>query len=202
NQVDTPLLDTVEDLIDNILEENSINDILEEDSIDNMLEEELIDDVLEEESFEFEGFDSEYGPYLLNFTSMMLFIWITKHMISTTAYEDLVKIITHFNYCKEEVVKNIRRICKWRSRLPLLKVYQHNIPIYKQQTPSTVVSIKKTFTISPLVYLKRILNNPTLVSKMYFGPGIIEEEKYEFWHGDLWQDSPLFGKYKIKLNNQ
>ncbi|CAG8723761.1 9434_t:CDS:2, partial [Acaulospora morrowiae] len=120
----------------------------------------------------------------------------------TTAYEDLVKIITHFNYCKEDVVKNIRRIRKWRSRLPLLKVCQHNIPIYKQQTPSTVVSTKKAFTISPLVHLKRILNNPTLVSKMYFGPGVIEEEKYEFWHGDLWQDSPLFGKYEIKLNNQ
>lgn len=37
--------------------------------------------VLEEESSDFKGFDGEYGPYFPNFTSAMLFIWITKHMI-------------------------------------------------------------------------------------------------------------------------
>ncbi|CAG8715210.1 10888_t:CDS:2, partial [Cetraspora pellucida] len=29
--------------------------------------------------------------------------------------------------------------------------------------------------------------------QMYFGPGVEAETKEEFWHGDIWQQSPLFG---------
>ncbi|PKB96947.1 hypothetical protein RhiirA5_385000 [Rhizophagus irregularis] len=35
---------------------------------------------------------------------------------------------------------------------------------------------------------------------LYFGPGIETEEKKEFWHGDLWAESPLFGQEKIAVN--
>ena len=68
------------DIIEEVLTEDvddsyrSLLDILEEEvSMDG--------DVLEEESSDFEGFDGEYGPYFPNFTSTMIFIWITKHMI-------------------------------------------------------------------------------------------------------------------------
>ena len=71
-----------------------------------------------------------------------------------------------------------------------------------QQTPSTYKSSKEAFTISPLTHLERILNNPILISKMYFGPGVVTDEKQEFWHGELWQDSPMFGEYEIKNSNE
>ena len=74
------------------------------------------------------------------------------------------------------------------------------MPLCIQQTPSTYKSTKKAYTISPLTYLERILNNPVLMSKMYFGPGV--NEKCEFWHGELWQDSLLFGEHEIKDNNE
>ncbi|CAB4392750.1 unnamed protein product [Rhizophagus irregularis] len=73
------------DIDDNyIIEEVSIEDI--DDSyrpLLNVMEEEVpVDsDVLEEESPNFKGFDGEYGLYFPNFTSAMIFIWITKHMI-------------------------------------------------------------------------------------------------------------------------
>ncbi|UZO16855.1 uncharacterized protein OCT59_008223 [Rhizophagus irregularis] len=35
---------------------------------------------------------------------------------------------------------------------------------------------------------------------MYFGPGINSEEKSEFWHGNLWGESPLFGQHKILIS--
>ena len=66
------------------IEEVSIEDIddLRRSLLDIVEEEVLTDsDVLEEESSSFEGFDSEYGPYFPNFTSAMIFIWVTKHMI-------------------------------------------------------------------------------------------------------------------------
>ena len=35
---------------------------------------------------------------------------------------------------------------------------------------------------------------------LYFEPGIEAEEKKEYWHGDLWAESPLFGQDKIIIN--
>src|SRR5581483_2923569 len=34
-------------------------------------------------------------------------------------------------------------------------------------------------------------------SKLYFGPGIFSETNEEFWHGNIWAESPLFGQSKI-----
>ena len=71
-----------------------------------------------------------------------------------------------------------------------------------QKMPSTYTSTKKAYTISPLTYLERVLNNPLLMLNMYFGPGMVITEKREFWHGELWQDLPMFREYKIKSDNE
>ncbi|KAF0484407.1 hypothetical protein F8M41_023009 [Gigaspora margarita] len=85
-----------------------------------------------------------------------------------------------------------------RNRLPLAEARQHNVPLCMNKTPSTYEATKKMFTISPLIHLEHILNNPVLMPKMYFGPRIVTKEKREFWHGELWQDSLLFGECEIK----
>ena len=88
-----PLDDIINASIEDIDDSNRLLlDIIEEDSKEDIddLYRSLLDiandtpvnnDVLEEESSNFKGFDGEYGPYFPNFTSMMIFIWITKHMI-------------------------------------------------------------------------------------------------------------------------
>ncbi|CAG8480313.1 11358_t:CDS:2 [Funneliformis mosseae] len=80
----------------------------------NTEEEEFFDnyDLLEKESSDFKDFNRKYGPFFPNFTSSMLFIWITKHIISISAYKDLFKILTHLEYRKEDLIANIRQICK------------------------------------------------------------------------------------------
>ncbi|KAF0433217.1 hypothetical protein F8M41_005121 [Gigaspora margarita] len=60
--------------------------------------EDSTNDMLEDMSSEFKGFDSKYGLYFSNFTSAIIFIWITKHIISTSAYKDFVKILTYSEY--------------------------------------------------------------------------------------------------------
>ncbi|KAF0490305.1 hypothetical protein F8M41_021950 [Gigaspora margarita] len=49
----------------------------------------------------------EYGPYFNNFTEMSLFTWVTKYMITTKTYEDLMCIIQHSNFRPEYIIKNI-----------------------------------------------------------------------------------------------
>ena len=48
--------------------------------------------------------------------------------------------------------------------------------------------------------IERVLSNPQLSSKMYFGCGIETEEKKELWHGEIWKESPLFGKEHLEIN--
>ncbi|CAG8754804.1 18868_t:CDS:2, partial [Gigaspora rosea] len=134
------------DILD-LLEEASIES--DSDSIYNHRNDEHsesdtieVDNVLEDMTSDFEGFESEYGPYFPNFTSAMFFIWITKHMISTLAYEDLVKILKHPEYQKKDVTTNIRQIRKWRYRLPLAQIHKHNMPLCMKRTPSTYESTK------------------------------------------------------------
>jgi DNA-directed RNA polymerase subunit delta len=39
------------------------------------------EEIVDEDEKSFKGFRGEYGPYFQNFTSTMLFLWISKHMI-------------------------------------------------------------------------------------------------------------------------
>ena len=42
---------------------------------------------------DFKAFEGEYGPYFTDFTSTMLFIWITKHMICMCCIHCLISTI-------------------------------------------------------------------------------------------------------------
>jgi hypothetical protein len=44
-----------------------------------------------------------------------------------------------------------------------------------------------------------ILNNPSLFSNMYFGPGQEVTESKELWHGDIWKESARFGQASIAI---
>ncbi|CAG8724668.1 2397_t:CDS:2 [Funneliformis caledonium] len=107
----------------------------------NTKEEEFFEDydLLEKESSDFKGFDREYDLYFPNFTSAILFIWITKHMISTSAYEDLFKILTHSEYRKEDLTANICQIRKWQDRLLLVKYSElwQNSPMFGEHEIET-----------------------------------------------------------------
>ena len=85
--------DDDEDGNDNDLEDISVNsnndDDFEDsnDGLQNDFENVLIDDNLFTQRIAdgpafFNPLNGEYGPYFANFTEQMLFLWITKHMIS------------------------------------------------------------------------------------------------------------------------
>lgn len=106
----------------------------------------------------------------------------------------------HPDFQLEHVVENIRRLRLLRNRLPLQTIRSHRVPIQNLKTPSTSTPFKEAYTISVTEHIRRVLNNKTLQSQMYFGPGIEVEVKSEFWHGNIWQASPLFGQYSVWIN--
>ncbi|RGB28985.1 hypothetical protein C1646_796184 [Rhizophagus diaphanus] len=159
------------ELPENIDEYESFENISDSDS----------ENIFENSSLLNSSFDGEFDPYFSSSTSASIFAWITKHMISTNAYEDLIKILNHPNFDIKNVPTNIRNFKETnRNQLPLLTIKKHIIPISDMKTQST---------------------SQPRVSKMYNGLGIEIENKSEFWHGELWQQSPLFGKHSIIINS-
>ncbi|CAB5373717.1 unnamed protein product [Rhizophagus irregularis] len=143
------------------------------------------ENILENNTLPNSPFDGEFGPYFSSSTSASIFAWITKHMITTNAYEDLVKILNHPNFDVKEVPTNIRYFKKnSRARLPLLTVKKYTIPISNMKTQSTSQPFREAYAISLFDIIKKTLSNPLLISKMYNGPGIEVENKSEFWHGE------------------
>jgi len=122
-------------------------------------------------------------------------------MISSAAYEDLVSILLHEKFRSEDVVKSMRSIKRFRSGLPLMVIKSHDVKLSSKDTPSTSKKSKGAYSFSVIDHIKRLLSNPKLRDDLYFGEGIETNSKSEFWHGELWQQSPLFGAEYYRHNN-
>lgn len=112
----------------------------------------------------------------------------------------MVDIIRHPQFRSEDVVTNIRRFRKYRQRLPLLPIKSRRVNISDKKTPSTSKSTKEAYYLSLTDIIWHSLNNPTLFSQMYFGPGQQVERNQELWHGNIWKESPRFGHAFIQIN--
>ncbi|CAB5377600.1 unnamed protein product [Rhizophagus irregularis] len=107
-------------------------------------------------------------------------------MISTNAYEDLIKILNHPNFDIKDVPMNIRNFKEIsQNQLPLLIIKKHTIPISDMKTQSTSQPTRKVYPVSLIDTLTKILSNLFLVSKMYNGPGIEIENKIEYFTGEF-----------------
>ncbi|RHZ56115.1 hypothetical protein Glove_406g4 [Diversispora epigaea] len=137
-----------------------------------------------------------------NITSLMLFTWITKHMIGNSAYKDLVNIINNEDFNPIDVPKNIQTLKEQRKHLPLHKIRKNVVNINKEKTSSNSQLTKMVYSISIIDHIRTILNNLQIASRLYFGPGIETDKKSEFWHGTIWQESPLFGITSITVNRR
>ncbi|GBC42270.2 hypothetical protein GLOIN_2v1790940 [Rhizophagus irregularis DAOM 181602=DAOM 197198] len=176
--------DESDDENDYVDSDNENNDVVSDNEVEHK-NFEGSENILENNTLPNSPFDGEFGPYFSSSTSASIFAWITKHMITTNAYEDLVKILNHPNFDVKEVPTNIRYFKKnSRARLPLLTVKKYTIPISNMKTQSTSQPFREAYAISLFDIIKKTLSNPLLISKMYNGPGIEVENKSEFWHGE------------------
>lgn len=106
----------------------------------------------------------------------------------------------HPDFNTKDVVTNVRRFRQWRQRLPLMPIRSRPIKINQKKTPSTSKSIKPSYYLSIFDIIWNILNNPLLYKTLYFRPEIEVKENKEYWHGDLWAESPFFGQDTITIN--
>ena len=77
----------------------------------------------------------------------------------------------------------------------------HNVKINPMDTPSTSNLLRESYTFSINDHIQRILNNPSIYPKLYFGPGVETSERFELWHGQIWKESPIFGETSYQIGN-
>jgi hypothetical protein len=127
--------------------------------------------------------------------------FITLIFIGTHAYHELVKILRHPKFKADQIPYSVTTLKKFRKGLPLLPFTGKLVKIDLKHTPSNTLPLKEAYTFSIKDHIYHIINNLTLIPKMYFGPGVEKERSTEIWHGSLWKESPLFGETSIIINN-
>ncbi|CAG8489108.1 20818_t:CDS:2, partial [Racocetra persica] len=75
----------------------------------------------------------------------------------------------------------------------------HKVQINIRKSPSILLLIKNAYTLSIIDHIQQILKNSKLFSRMYFGPGIEEEDSSELWHRKIWSESSLFSDDTLKV---
>jgi len=184
---------------DNENYEGDDNENYEGDNNENYedMDECIIDEALKQN--ELPNNNGNFWPYFESITAALLFCWVYKHNISTKAYDELIDILQHPQFCINDIITNIRRFRKWRYRLPLISIRSRCVKISTKKTPSTTCTSKPAYYLSVSDIIWYVLNNRSLFNKMYFGPALEVKEKSEFWHGDLWGESPQFGQETIVI---
>jgi hypothetical protein len=144
--------------------------------------------------------DNQDEGNFTNISIMMMFTWITKHMIGRNAYRDLIKILKNEDFNLQDIPHNIQTLKEQNKHLPIYKIRKNTVNINKEKVPSNSQPTKITYSISIIDHIRAILKNTQIFPLLYFDPGIEDDQKSEFWHGKIWQESPLFGITNIKYN--
>ncbi|PKK61494.1 hypothetical protein RhiirC2_791723 [Rhizophagus irregularis] len=76
--------------------------------------------------------------------------------------------------------------------------YEDLVDILQNPKFKPIHAITYQLSINDIIWY--VLNNPSLIEHMYFGPDVYSEIKSEFWHGTLWGESPLLGKEEIIIS--
>ncbi|CAG8828623.1 46012_t:CDS:2, partial [Gigaspora margarita] len=88
----------------------------------------------------------------------------------------------------------------WRHNLSLMPIYSKTVNISTKKTLSNSKYAKDTYYLSINDIIWHVLNNPSLIKYMYFGPGQEVTNKSEYWQGNLWAESPRYGQDSIEIN--
>ncbi|CAG8730021.1 16389_t:CDS:2, partial [Cetraspora pellucida] len=100
--------------------------------------------------------------------------------IATNAYDELVEILHYLQFNINHVIKNIQFFRRWRQRLPLMPIYSRSINISTIKTSSKSNKIKKYYYLLIKDIIWNVLNNPSLMQHMHFGPGQEVTHKLEY----------------------
>jgi len=133
-----------------------------------------------------------------------LFVFSTfsnKEFLGSQAYQDLVKILQHPDFCVRKLPLSITMLKDLCYGLPIMTLNSHRVKINYMHTPSTTKLEKEGYTFSILDHIQCLINNLRVYSQLYFGSGVQTNKVVELWQGRIWKESPLFGETSLLIDN-
>ena len=130
----------------------------------------------------------QYGPHFPNYTSAAFSVFFAAFHLSRRTYNALVRIIRHPNFLASDV-PSYSQIKRLHRGVRTITTHIRQLPI----RTATSKEFTPTYTHSVIDIIRRAMESRILRSQMFFGAGQRVENSQEFYHGDLWKESPLFG---------
>lgn len=115
----------------------------------------------------------------------------------------LLRILRHSDFRLEDVPSSYKQCRTYLSSLPSLPIRVRDLQLNKKDLPTGIPSaITPVYSYSVKDVLLRALQMPSIASQMYFGIGRKAMKSKEFWHGEIWRESPLFGESIVHLKGR
>ncbi|GBC42881.2 hypothetical protein GLOIN_2v1774533 [Rhizophagus irregularis DAOM 181602=DAOM 197198] len=158
----------------------------DEETSEEASDEEIIDQPLNNEQLPHFTQSNEFNPYFNNITESLFFCWMQKHRICKLYHFKLTNKNTIITYSNSSLAT--------QAYDKLVDIIRH--PQFKKDD---VVPNSRRFRKYRRRYHSSYLNNPSISDNMYFGPGQEVTKSKEFWHGNIWKESPKFGQASITI---
>jgi hypothetical protein len=147
------------------------------------------------------NYHGPYGPYFPNYTAAAMSLFLLTAKLSRKNFNLLVRILTHPEFNKNHVPSSYKSAKRLLRGIPCLPIRLRNLPLTSNSSNSNRTRLAPTYTYSVEDILRRQFQTPSLRDAMYFGPGHKTSQPREFWHGELWRQSPLFGAREARKSD-
>ena len=150
-----------------------------------------IDDLLDDRPVE--NPQNHCGHHFLSYTHAAFSIFLAVSRLSRRSYSTLVQIVQHPNFSAPNVpsYSQAKRLLREVRTIP---THVHNLPVVKTNSSEGISkATTPAYLHSVADIIKRAMESQILRTHMYFGAGRLVDNAQEFYHGDLWKESPLFG---------
>jgi hypothetical protein len=146
-------------------------------------------------------FSGAFSPYFPSYTTAALSLFLARSQLSRCHFNSLLAIIKHPKFSVSDLPKSYKQCRRLLHGLPSLPIFQRNLPVTSDGTRSMIGKIEPTYTHSVADITKRILSTKCIRNQMYFGSGQKVKQSKEFYHGQLWRESALFGDAHVHIHN-
>jgi len=150
-----------------------------------------LDDLLDDRPIE--NPQDHCGHRFPSYTYAAFSIFLAVSRLSRRSYSTLVQIVQHPNFSVPNVpsYSQAKRLLREVRTIP---TYVHNLPVVKTNSSEGTSKVTTpAYLHSVTDIIKRAMESEILRTHMYFGAGQRVDNAQEFYHGDLWKESPLFG---------
>lgn len=144
------------------------------------------------------NFGGKYGPFFPSFAAAALSVYLRTSKTRRRDFSTLLRLLRHPDFRLKDIPSSYKQCRTYLGRLPTLPIRVRDLRLNEKDSLATT----PVYSYSVKDILLRALRTPSVASQMYFGVGRKVMKSKEFWHGEIWRESPLFGESMVHLKGR